>query len=146
MSYKDRNEITDLFIKHIYKYYQIEHNIYSDNNINTQNKIINYFEECINKFNYNVNDISVNKIPLFAAINKFAHPIFIKYLKNKLYTDDFIKENVDKIKDLLKWLYIRIQYKIIFSNLYYHLTLEEQLEILDEYANIFNITYEKITY
>ena len=146
------NEITILFKKYIIDDYYKYNTVYSDEHTKKQQQIIDEFEECRKRNNYTVNDIrltdfSFNTIPLFALLNQFAHPIFCQYFIDTYYTPEFIKENTAKIQDTFKWLYISIRYGIIAGRLYYYKLKENELfYLLDEYARILNITYQKETY
>ena len=146
------NEITTLFKKYIIDDYYKYNTVYSEQHTKKQQQIIDEFEECRKKNNYTVSDIrltdfSYNTIPLFALLNQFAHPIFFKYFIDTYYTSEYIKEHTSKIKDIIKCLYISIYYGIIVGRLYYYKLQEnERFYLLDEYARILNITYEKYTY
>jgi hypothetical protein len=145
------NEITSLFRKYIISTYDIKSNVYSDVNKEFLNNIIKEFEECRIKNNFTIDDIhltdlSFNTIPLFALINFFAHPIFIKYFIGTFYTEDFIKEKHKDIKEILKFLYIQIYYQLLSYNLWEIYTKDELFQLLDEYAKIFKVNYDKKTY
>jgi hypothetical protein len=122
--------------------------LYSEENKKQQEKIIYKFEKSLNYYNCKISDCTVgDETLLFHSMAEFAHPIFIKYLKEKFA--DIIKTipNFEyEIKQLFDFLYIKIHYNIIKSSDMYGLTLMDYQAILDEYSSMFNISYEKKTY
>ena len=104
--------------------------------------------------------------PLLFAIYNLAHPEFIKFLKNNVFNGNKIKiisntynkmaDIYDKntqlldinlaVKDILKWMYIDIIYNKGGFRKYESLSNTFYISLLDKYAEIFGIEYEKINY
>ena len=109
--------------------------IYSDNNIKIQNKLLNSLKEQILTFKNTLGLISY-------AIKFLVHPTILKYILS------LNESEIDKefIKELLEIIYIRIIYNDIRHNFPQNdLTHNTFISILDEYAQIFAISYNKIS-
>ncbi len=122
---------------------------FSEKNNENQIKLINELEYGFIKYNIGFNDVKIAEIvPIFFSMISFAHPLLIKYMKEKSCIGDYysykgIQYNVKKeVKEIIEYLYIHIKY----GNLRGDATPEEHQIIIDEYAKLFNINYEKISY
>ena len=60
--------------------------------------------------------------------------------------DTYVFNTKAAVKDILEWLYIRIHYDNIIVILSELFSKEQLIELLDEYARIFEIEYEKRNY
>lgn len=157
------------FLLHIFKNNKIKtDDIYNAQYIDEINKYIQQMEDILIKYNISFNRIIIlNNIPLISAITHLMHPNFIKYMKDTYYKDNFVKIKMCNIYDNMPNLYNK-QTKILnvketikqlleelYPILYHNLqsasfknkkASEIKLKLLDEYAKIFDINYEKITY
>ena len=139
-------------------------NIYSEESIETNKSYIDKIDKLLTKYNYSINMINLFNTPiLILAIYNLMHPIFIEYLKDKMNNNDIIvlpkstiynkkfhvfnKNNIQNtVSDLLTNMYIMIHYDILDTTHSRHISKDQQFALLDKYARIFNVTYEKITY
>jgi hypothetical protein len=154
------------FFTDIIHNYCYEPPLYSDENIKMQNMVIKKLNKYMTCYNLTIHNMLSEKVPLLDALCYFAHPILIKYLKSwyydnliLLYCPPYLKQNplmYNKdtyvfntkvaVKDILEWLYIRIHYGNIIVFLSHQFSKEQLIELLDEYASIFEIEYEKRNY
>ena len=136
-----------IFINIVHLNCQVQQNLYSNENKEHQKEIIELMDNSIKKYKQNFYQFNIeNIIPLFFAMIKLAHPIFIKYIKEKMNINDCLiydKKIYDvkkEVKEILEYLYTQFYYsknKVNNSHIQ---------EIIDEYAKIFDVKYEKIIY
>ncbi len=123
--------------------------VYSEKNIKKQMKLINELETGFAKYNMEFNDVKITEIvPIFFSMISFAHPIIIKYMKEKScigehYTYNNIEYDVKKeVKEILEYLYVCLKYDKVSGNA----GKEEYQTIINDYAKLFNVEYGKINY
>ena len=143
-------------------------NIYSEATIQTNQKIIDKIDTLLKKYEISIHSIEVWNLPMIIlSIYNLMHPMFIQYLKDSTNGEDTVEiptfgiyrklpniynsENnhvhiKNAINDMLSWMYTTIYHDVICTANSDYISKDQQFALLDEYAKIFNVTYEKITY
>jgi hypothetical protein len=123
-------------------------------------------EHLMKQHNKTYEDLETPEHPLFYAIYKFSHPNYIKHLRDVWYNEDHFIMNTTKydkmphiynkelqcvyikpaIKDILELMYTSITSESYKFKRYCDLSNDFHIDILDKYAKIFEVEYEKISY
>ena len=129
--------------------YSVRNALYSEETLAKQRKLIDMMEAGFKKYNITMADVIIDEIvPIFFAMLSFAHPIIIKYMKDSLNIGEYYTHNgrtyyvKAEVKEILELQYIRIYYKCVRSVL----PFEDFQQIIDEYAEMFGVDYEKKNY
>jgi hypothetical protein len=160
-------DCNNYYIKFMKNYWANEEN--DINNANVIKSIFNkqfVLENLMKEQNKTHEELEIPEHPLLFAIYNLAHPEYIKYLKNKWYNTNELKIKTNRyhkminlyntttntldikltLMDILKWMYIDIIHNNGFFKKYNNCSIQFHINLLDKYAEIFNIEYEKISY
>jgi hypothetical protein len=151
-----------VFYNHLhYDSYRFGKNMYNTEYITNQIKTIHSLHDIRKTVNYTIKLKDLDDIPVFTAIKKLAHPYFVEHLwklmgKKEIYVYNYstkynkmphiydLSTNTimmkPAIKDLIEWIYTIYKYDKCNADFLLYVS------VLDEYAKIFEIEYEKREY